>query len=348
MKIQRQSLKLFYCGGYMHASLCDQGSRTVFRVAGQSLAELRIGSVDGVSLLSVDRAGSVTGVAQESGREQLAYTAYGHCSSLFSGRSLLGFNGEHYDDFSQGYLLGNGYRLFKGMRFNSPDSFAPFRVLNAYGYCNGDPINYTDSSGHMPNSSIYRGRVRGYYTTSQVMRRIAGAVSRLEAEIGDVKYHPRLGTPAKLEESHRTNLVSAQQELISSVSYLDSVIGADPDRYKRVINKMDALGDRAINVFSRFESAINSNFKGASDRRKAWVEVYLERKERRSLNRANRNEIRWIEEELIASSVSERDRLSAHNLSLSEIEQEIETLHDKVAELRRGLRRLPKYPEPKL
>jgi RHS repeat-associated protein len=150
MDLQRKALKLFYCDGDMHTSLRDQGSRTVFRVAGQSLAELRIGAVDSVSLLSVNNSGSVVGVAQESDREQFDYTAYGHCSSLSSGRSLLGFNGEYYDDFLQGYILGNGYRLLNGMRFSSPDSFAPFRVLNAYGYCNGDPVNYVDPSGHAP------------------------------------------------------------------------------------------------------------------------------------------------------------------------------------------------------
>ena len=150
MDLPRKTLRLFYCDGDMHTSLRDQGSRTVFRVAGQSLAELRVGAVGSVSLLSVNNAGSVVGMAQESEREQFDYTAYGDCSSLSSGRSLLGFNGEYYDDFLQGYILGNGYRLLNGMRFSSPDSFAPFRVLNAYGYCNGDPVNYVDPSGHAP------------------------------------------------------------------------------------------------------------------------------------------------------------------------------------------------------
>ncbi|SUD76832.1 Uncharacterised protein [Pseudomonas putida] len=90
MKIQRESMKLFYKGGYIHTSLCTQGSRTVFRGAGQLLAELRVGRVKCVGLLSVDYAGSVLGVTQERKREQYAYTTYGHCSSLPSGHSLLG------------------------------------------------------------------------------------------------------------------------------------------------------------------------------------------------------------------------------------------------------------------
>jgi len=37
------------------------------------------------------------------------------------------------------------------MRFNSPDSWSPFGRggVNAYGYCGGDPGNYSDPSGHL-------------------------------------------------------------------------------------------------------------------------------------------------------------------------------------------------------
>ncbi|MFK0267801.1 RHS repeat-associated core domain-containing protein [Pseudomonas asiatica] len=191
MDLQRRTLKLFYCDGDMHTSLRHQGSRTVFRVAGQSLAELRVGTVDSVSLLSVNNSGSVVGVAQESDREQFDYTAYGHCSSLSSGRSLLGFNGEYYDDFLQGYMLGNGYRLFNGMRFNSPDSFAPFSVLGAYGYCNGDPVNYVDPSGHAPWWPFSR---ISYFKMKRVLKNVEG-VTKLMNSVGSKKIeasaHPR-------------------------------------------------------------------------------------------------------------------------------------------------------------
>ena len=64
----------------------------------------------------------------------------------------LSFTGERRDAISQGFLLGNGQRLYRPglMRFCSADSLSPFGKggLNAYAYCQGDPVNYFDRSGH--------------------------------------------------------------------------------------------------------------------------------------------------------------------------------------------------------
>jgi RHS repeat-associated protein len=75
--------------------------------------------------------------------------------------SHLGFNGEWLDPVLEGYHLGQGYRIYqpKLMRFNAPDSLAPFNegVHNAYVYCHNDPINFTDPSGHLNISKILFG-----------------------------------------------------------------------------------------------------------------------------------------------------------------------------------------------
>jgi len=64
-----------------------------------------------------------------------------------------GFTGQVQDVITEGYLLGNGYRLYspKLMRFYSADSWSPFGKggINAYGYGAGDPVNGTDPTGHM-------------------------------------------------------------------------------------------------------------------------------------------------------------------------------------------------------
>ncbi|PKQ80138.1 RHS repeat-associated core domain-containing protein [Aeromonas sobria] len=73
----------------------------------------------------------------------------------------LGFNGEWLDPVLKGYHLGQGYRIYqpKLMRFNAPDSLSPFNggMHNAYVYCQNDPINFTDPSGHLNISKILFG-----------------------------------------------------------------------------------------------------------------------------------------------------------------------------------------------
>uniref|UniRef100_UPI001F31BCF2 RHS repeat-associated core domain-containing protein n=1 Tax=Pseudomonas syringae TaxID=317 RepID=UPI001F31BCF2 len=85
----------------------------------------------------------------------LAYTPYGHRHPSAGPMNLPGFTGQRVDPVTGHYLLGNGYRAFNPvlMRFNSPDSLSPFGEggVNAYAYCEGDPVNLTDVSGHMFN-----------------------------------------------------------------------------------------------------------------------------------------------------------------------------------------------------
>ncbi|SDY38164.1 RHS repeat-associated core domain-containing protein [Pseudomonas sp. NFIX28] len=64
-----------------------------------------------------------------------------------------GFNGFIHDCVSNTYLLGNGYRAYSPMlrTFYSPDSLSPFGAagINRYQYCQLDPINYIDPTGHI-------------------------------------------------------------------------------------------------------------------------------------------------------------------------------------------------------
>jgi len=85
-------------------------------------------------------------------RSPISYAPYGHRHDL-AGAAQCGFNGEYFSSLVSKYFLGNGYRTFSPelMRFCSPDSFSPFIVLNAYGYCGGDPVNHVDPTGHGPD-----------------------------------------------------------------------------------------------------------------------------------------------------------------------------------------------------
>jgi RHS repeat-associated protein len=96
---------------------------------------------------------------------QFSYTPYGHRSKVQETLPKdtsndaqdikVGFNGERLDVKTDLYHLGNGYRAYDPlmMRFYSPDSLSPFDQagINIFSYCNGDPINYQDPTGHLPN-----------------------------------------------------------------------------------------------------------------------------------------------------------------------------------------------------
>ncbi|WP_238349891.1 RHS repeat-associated core domain-containing protein [Pseudomonas sp. BW16M2] len=89
-------------------------------------------------------------MAGQPAARQPAYSAYGYCADAGEA-AFLAFNGEHWDADAEGYLLGNGYRLYSPslLRFLSADEMSPFGKggTNAYAYCGGDPINNVDPSG---------------------------------------------------------------------------------------------------------------------------------------------------------------------------------------------------------
>lgn len=145
----------FYQGNRLFTAKQYTNHRSIFHISDRPLAEYQ--SADQTGLLATDEKGSVLIVQ---GKEEIhSYSAYGHTPTLPSVRTLLGFNGEVAHTVIDGYLLGNGYRLYVPTlyRFCSPDSLSPFSKnnLNAYSYCEGDPINYTDPSGHIKIPKVF-------------------------------------------------------------------------------------------------------------------------------------------------------------------------------------------------
>ncbi|WP_196355365.1 RHS repeat-associated core domain-containing protein, partial [Pseudomonas amygdali] len=113
------------------------------------------GSITRTNLLGTDRQISVLHALSSEERQPLAYSPYGHRAQ---GGPFSGFNGERADPMTGHYLLGNGYRAFNPvlMRFNSPDTLSPFGRgdLNAYAYCQGDPVNRSDPDGHISSFRV--------------------------------------------------------------------------------------------------------------------------------------------------------------------------------------------------
>jgi RHS repeat-associated protein len=92
-----------------------------------------------------------------------AYSPYGW--RLSSVDTAAGFNGQCLEPATGGYLLGNGHRLYNPvlMRFTRPDALSPFGKggVNAYAYCEGDPVNASDPSGEFFQALLALTRLGG-------------------------------------------------------------------------------------------------------------------------------------------------------------------------------------------
>ncbi|MHA6194868.1 RHS repeat-associated core domain-containing protein [Pseudomonas wadenswilerensis] len=79
------------------------------------------------------------------------HTPYGEWTDGEKSTTWLGFKGEPLNRMRL-YHFGNGYRIYDPAwgRFLTRDSLSPFGAGGAAGYvfCNGDPVNYHDPSGH--------------------------------------------------------------------------------------------------------------------------------------------------------------------------------------------------------
>lgn len=151
MATAKHSLYFYQANRVVAVKQCSD-HRTVFRTLSTPLVEQRSGRL-GTSLLAVEGSGTVLQADCAGQREPHNYTAYGYDPKLPSSLTLLGFNGEILIALDVDYALGQGHRCFNPvrMRFNTPDRLSPFEVggLNAYCYCEGDPINHIDPSGKM-------------------------------------------------------------------------------------------------------------------------------------------------------------------------------------------------------
>ncbi|WP_225773772.1 RHS repeat-associated core domain-containing protein [Pseudomonas sp. Marseille-Q5115] len=100
------------------------------------------------ALTVVDPLGSVLGSLEQSSSIFTAYMPFGH--SRNNSPACMAFTGQ-WREKQGSYLLGNGRRSFLPtlMRFSQPDHHSPFGKggINAYGYCEGQPVTKSDPTG---------------------------------------------------------------------------------------------------------------------------------------------------------------------------------------------------------
>lgn len=148
------SIQRFYNDTRIATEVEGERKSRFFETDSQPLALQQHGSLPGTTLLATDQQTSVlNGVSPEGALHAQAYSPFGH-HPIGTSLNGAGFNGERPEPLTGHYLLGQGYRAFNPvlMRFNSPDSWSPFGDggINAYAYCDNDPANKVDPTGHIP------------------------------------------------------------------------------------------------------------------------------------------------------------------------------------------------------
>ncbi|PWB35352.1 hypothetical protein DCO48_02725 [Pseudomonas sp. SDI] len=148
----------FYLNKRLLGEIQGAVGRTLLQHGDILLAQQDItGSAASATLLASDRYRSALHALNGTADQAPRYTPYGFCQPAAEPATVVGFNGECADPLTGHILLGS-YRVYtpRVMRFHSPDNLSPFGKggINPYAYCQGDPLNNTDPTGHNPLKAI--------------------------------------------------------------------------------------------------------------------------------------------------------------------------------------------------
>ena len=167
----QEAIQRFHCKARLATEVQDAVQRSIVQCEDRLLAERKYeGAKVEIALLATDLQRSVLHALDATSTRLFVYTPYGYRPMVNGVLGLLGFNGECPDRVTGHYHLGNGYRQFNPvlMRLNTPDSWSPFGKggLNAYAYCEGEPILRSDPDGHS-FGSVFTKPLKNIFTSRQ-------------------------------------------------------------------------------------------------------------------------------------------------------------------------------------
>ena len=222
-------LQRFYCKSRLATEIQGALRQTLFQHGDWLLAQQQQQGVEhATTLLAIDQQRSVLNTLKANHQAQpIAYAPYGHRQATNGWMSLMGFNGERPDPLTGHYLLGNGYRAFNPvlMRFNSPDSLSPFGKggLNSYAYCAGDPVNFSDPTGH--------------FNPIKIMAITATSITTQVADFAPAVHYIRPG----ISTGRAINAIKQMDELIYASSHI-------PYQNTAYINDLKIARDNSLNL----------------------------------------------------------------------------------------------------
>ncbi|QNT41290.1 RHS repeat-associated core domain-containing protein [Pseudomonas asiatica] len=191
------------------------------------------GTTPNTLIPGTDASASVITVTNADTLIVLSYTPYGNLGNHILASGRLRYNGELLEKLTNCYLLGN-YRLYSAplMRFLSADAYSPFAAggINPYAYCENDPVNHADPSGHgrIPNANS-----RPSSPTRILLNKVAAKLKILEKNNKlDSQRKSFSTTPVNFPYE---NFKPAEQRINANKALIDSI------KKSKLPNKNDAI-----------------------------------------------------------------------------------------------------------
>ena len=180
----------------------------------------------------------------------------------------LGYAAAYRDPTTSAYPLGDGYRFFcpSLLRFTAPDRSSPFGSggPNCYAYCNGDPINLTDPSGHAPGFGVFTMVMRwigtGVEETASLAAMDAADTSIAAREASNARPHEIDAFESNGHAAHTApNAGGSHLEQVPSVVMEKIVSNLDGKNLGRLLQASKTMNASVINNLTPLEKIFDAD-----------------------------------------------------------------------------------------